>query len=116
MDRREIAKKLLEAYEESGKSYTDLSKLTGIPRSMIQRYLSGNIDRIPIERLQALCRVFGLDINELLGWSDPSVDGKINRSVTPQQNILLEAADNLTDYERQVVMNMIEALKAGRKN
>lgn len=114
MDRREISKRLLQAYEESGKTYTDLSNLTGIPRSMIQRYLSGNIDRIPIERLQALCSVFRLDINELLGWSDPNTDGKINRSITPQQSYLLDASENLTERERKIILNMIETLKASR--
>ena len=115
MNHREIANRLLAAYEESGLSYSELSRLTGIPKSMIQRYLAGNVERIPIERMDSLCKVFHLDINELLGWSEPDRDGRIMRSVTPEQNYLLDASHDLTDDERRLLLNMIEAVKATRR-
>ena len=115
MDRRKIAERLLKAYEESKYSYGDLSKLTGIPRTMIQRYFTGDIERIPIERLEALSRVLGLDINELLGWNQPG-NGKIMRSVTPQQSYLLDASETLTEREQEMLLKMIESIKEYRQN
>ncbi len=117
MGHHEIARKLLEAYEQAGVSYADLSKATGIHKSMIQRYLSGTV-KIPTERLELLCRALDLDAQELLGWGDRTPrtadEGMVTRSMTPQQAVLFDASRDLTDEERLAVINMINAFKAGR--
>ncbi len=115
MNRREISERLLEAYKASGYSYAELSQKTGIHKSVIHRYLTGDVERIPIERLDAICNVLGLDVNELLGWNEPH-DGKIRRTITPQQSCLLDASEDLTDREREMVLKMIESIKEYRGN
>lgn len=113
MDHQEVARKLLAAYEASGKSYADLAAETGISKATIQRYFTGTTGKIPTDRLEILCRVLGLDVSEMLGWgmNEPGVE---YRTMTPQQALLFDAAEDLTDSERQAVINMINAFKAAR--
>lgn len=66
----DISKRLLQAIQKSGYSYRDLAKMTGIPASAIQRYASGYIGKIPIERVKILARALGVTAEFLLGWED----------------------------------------------
>ena len=70
MDYKDIAAKLLKAFEDSPYSYGELSKLTGIPKSALQRYITGDTGKIPMDRLRIICEKLGLDAAELLGWDD----------------------------------------------
>ena len=122
MNHREIAERLEEAYEASKKSYSDLSAETGIPRSMIQRYVSGSTERIPIERLSKLCDALGLDVQELLGWTQPGTmkmkeaSGVVYRAMTPQQAVLFDAEKDLTAEEQAAVIAMITAMRSTRRD
>ena len=70
MDYKEIAAKLLKAFESSDYSYGELSKITGIPKSALQRYITGDTGKIPMDRLRIICEKLGLDVAELLGWDE----------------------------------------------
>lgn len=50
----DISTKLHESIQRAGYSYGELAKLTGIPKSAIQRYATGQTPKIPLDRLQAL--------------------------------------------------------------
>ena len=119
MDHRKISETLLEAFKISGKSYAELERATGIHKSMIQRYLTGSVERIPLERLEALCKELGLIVEDLIGWdrsrpAQMAEPGKVYRSMTPQQAVLFDASEGLTEPERQAVINMINAFKESR--
>ena len=64
----DISMRLLEAVKNSNYSYGELSKLTGIPKSAIQRYATGETEKIPLDRLQALAPVLGTTAEHILGW------------------------------------------------
>ena len=53
----EIAKKLNKYFMESEISYAELAKRTGIPKSALQRYIVGQTDKIPIDRLHVFMGV-----------------------------------------------------------
>ena len=120
MDRKEMTERFLEAYRASGKSYADLSRATGIPKSMIQRYFAGTVEQIPIDRLRALCEELDIDLDEILGW-EPALyklkkRGLVYRTMTPQQAVLFDASEDLTPKERDAVLAMIEAMRSTRKD
>jgi len=64
----DISSRLLEAVRKSGYSYGELSKLTGIPKSALQRYATGETEKIPIDRLQVLAPVLKTTAEAILGW------------------------------------------------
>lgn len=63
----EIAQKVKERRISLGYSYSELSELSGISKSTLQRYESGHIKGIPIARLKALSTALDMEPNELIG-------------------------------------------------
>ena len=120
MNYSEIAGQLLDAYYKSRKSYADLSQETGIPKSMIQRYFTGSIDRIPTDRLEALCRALGLEVTELLGWTTDhpitTRDGRIIRAISPEQDALLNEVEAMNEEERNALSYLLAGIRASRTN
>ena len=70
MDER--AARLREAIERSGLSYPELEKLTGVPKSSLQRYATGVTKKIPIDCIEKIAEVTGTDARYLMGWSEKS--------------------------------------------
>ena len=50
----ERSERILQAIQNAELSYSELSKLTGIPKSALQRYATGETEKIPIDRIEAI--------------------------------------------------------------
>ena len=66
----EISKRILELLSKKDMSYGELSKLTGIPKSALQRYATGETEKIPIDRLELIAKYLNVDAAYLMGWTD----------------------------------------------
>ena len=64
----EISKRLQQFYEQSGLSYADLALRTGVPKSALQRYISGTTEKIPMDRLEKLAYALDTTPQVLMGW------------------------------------------------
>ena len=51
-----------------GISYGDLADRTGIPKSALQRYATGQTEKIPINRLRAIAQALDTTPGTLMGW------------------------------------------------
>lgn len=67
---KKISQRILKAIESSELTYRDLSKLTGIPSSTLQRYASGQTEKIPIGKLESIAKATGVTAASLMGWED----------------------------------------------
>lgn len=56
--------------EQSGKSYQELEKLTGIKKSSLQRYASGVTTKIPLDVIEKLASAFNVSQEYLMGWEE----------------------------------------------
>lgn len=56
--------------EEKHLSYAELSHLTGISKSSLQRYETGNTKKIPMEAIEKLEEALSLPNGYLMGWID----------------------------------------------
>jgi transcriptional regulator with XRE-family HTH domain len=56
--------------EQSGKTYQELEKLTGITKSSLQRYASGVTTKIPLDVIEKLASVFNVSQEYLMGWEE----------------------------------------------
>lgn len=54
--------------EQSGKSYQELEKLTGIKKSSLQRYASGVTTKIPLDVIEKLSVAFNVSQEYIMGW------------------------------------------------
>ena len=103
----EISERLYAAIVNKGYSYGELAKLTGIPKSAIQRYAIGETEKIPIDRLELLASSLGVSSAYLMGWED---DLKTLAEETVQHNEIIEAFDSLPPELRTYALNQIKEL------
>lgn len=66
----DIAQRILKIMAEKKISYGELSKATGVPKSALQRYATGETDKIPIDRLELIAAALGVNTEYLVGWED----------------------------------------------
>lgn len=64
----EVSKRLLELIGRSGMSYSELAEKTGIPKSALQRYATGETAKIPLNRMEAMAAALKTTPSYLLGW------------------------------------------------
>ena len=69
----DISRRILAHITEKDISYGELSNLTGIPKSALQRYATGETEKIPLDRLQRIADAIGVTAAYLMGWEDPAL-------------------------------------------
>lgn len=77
----DISNRILDILLSKNISYGELSELTGIPKSALQRYATGQTEKIPIDRLELIAKAIGTTSAYLMGW-EQSPSGK--QSERPQ--------------------------------
>lgn len=70
----ERSKRILAAIEKSELSYGELSKVTGIPKSALQRYATGETEKVPIDRIELIAKATGVTSAYLMGWEDARIN------------------------------------------
>lgn len=70
----EISDRLLSLITFNHTSYGELSKLTGIPKSALQRYATGETEKIPITRIELMAKALHTTAAYIMGWSDSVYD------------------------------------------
>lgn len=66
----EISDRLLRVINYRNISYGDLAKATNIPKSALQRYATGETEKIPIDRLETIAGALNVSTAYLMGWTD----------------------------------------------
>lgn len=105
-----ISERLLMLITNNNISYGQLSKLTGIPKSAIQRYATGKTQKIPITRIELLAKALHSSAEYLMGWTDDihsaeSENLQIN-------NALIDAISGLSDEQVKQALDYIGYLKS----
>jgi repressor LexA len=84
-----IAEILLDLIKNKGLSYGELSMHTGIPKSALQRYATGETEKIPLDRIELLAKALQVNPTYLMGWDvhgkacEEHLNGEIQRSHKP---------------------------------
>jgi len=65
-----IAAKILDLINKKDFSYGELSRLTGIPKSALQRYATGVTEKIPVKRIEAIAKALNTTPAYLMGWDE----------------------------------------------
>ena len=78
----DISDKILDTLLSKEISYGELSSQTGIPKSALQRYATGQTEKIPIDRLEKIAKAIGTSAAYLMGWED-SPDAKFPANIIP---------------------------------
>ena len=51
-------------------SYTELERLTGVSKSALQRYASGETKKIPVDVIEKIADATGVTAKYLMGWEE----------------------------------------------
>lgn len=65
----DISKRILDILLNKEISYGELAEKTGIPKSALQRYATGQTEKIPIDRLEKIATAIGTSAAYLMGWA-----------------------------------------------
>jgi repressor LexA len=104
-----VSNRIFKAITDADISYGELSRITGIPKSALQRYATGETEKIPIHRLEAIASATGVQASYLLGWEETKL--------TPEDeldNELISLLADLTPDEVVRVLDFVSGLKAAR--
>lgn len=106
-----IALKLKDRREELGLSLEALANKTGLSKSTLQRYETGGISNIPLDKLETLSNALNLSVSEFLDLKkDTYDDSPIIRTVARNMK-------QLSEEDQRTAKNMIDFLiEKAKKN
>lgn len=70
----DIHERILDRITAQKISYGELSKLTGIPKSVLQRYATGETKKIPVDSLKVIASALNTTAAYLMGWEEAQAD------------------------------------------
>ncbi len=73
-----IVNKLIAAIQNSGLSYGEIAKRTGIPKSSIHRYVQGQTKKIPIDAVRLIAEATDVSVKWIMGWEGQNETYKNN--------------------------------------
>lgn len=103
----EIIERFRDAVKQSGLSYYDLEAKTSFSRSALQRYVSGETKKIPIDCIVEVANVVGVSASWILGW-----DSDKRNALSPSAQQLLNIYEDLNDEGQEKLIDYAEDLSA----
>lgn len=113
----EISDKMLQAIKASDLSYSELAKLTGISKSALQRYATGETEKIPIDRVEAIAYALGVSAQYILGWESPPTqlyadkNGNYNLPLTKTEQGLISDFRSLSTQGQDYILQTMDMVK-----
>lgn len=120
----EVSERIHNAILEKNISYGELSAKTGIPKSALQRYATGQTEKIPTDRLIKIALALGMSPLTLADFDTASkiLFQDINRAIAefgyPQAEILEKLEYYFLDFDRETqekILTLVEVLSTGDK-
>ena len=102
--------------EQSGKSYQELEKFTGVKKSSLQRYASGVTTKIPLDVIEKLSIAFNVSQEYLMGW-DEKKDSPSEPQLTEGEQSMLELFRQIPKDRQPEALDLLRvALKMQQKS
>lgn len=104
----ETARRIYESIFNAKLSYGELSNITGIPKSALQRYATGETEKVPIDRIEKIAKATNVSAEYLLCWEQekPANDGELSE----KQKELINLISGLSDERLNIVLNIIHQM------
>lgn len=98
-----ISERIKRAIEGKGISYQALQEKSGIPKSAIQRYASGDTEKLPIDRVVKIAKALSVSPGYLMGWEDDAKEKTTGVRIPVLGSVIagipIEAIEEIIDYE-----------------
>jgi transcriptional regulator with XRE-family HTH domain len=86
----------------------EIEQRTGIKKSSMQRYVSGETGKIPLVAIEKLAKLFGVSAAYLMGW-DEKKESPSEPQLTEGEKVLLDLFRRVPEDKQQMVLQMIRA-------
>lgn len=108
----ERSKRILKAIEDSGLSYGELSKITNIPKSALQRYATGETEKVPIDRIEAIANATNVTSPYLMCWDEEERIANDLNIVLNNSNLqlIVEKASTMNEKNQKRLLRYMELL------
>ena len=108
----ELSNRILKLIQDKGFSYGELSQITGIPKSAMQRYATGETTKIPVDRLESIAKALGTSSAYLVGWEESETSAQ-NHTVSEDdiKFALFGGSGEITDAMYQEVKEFAALIK-----
>lgn len=103
--------RILHSIQRANLSYSELASLTKIPKSALQRYATGETEKIPIDRIEAIAKATNVTSEFLMCWTDniePETTNNYNLSDN-EKNLLL-SFNQLNETGQSKLMERLDEL------
>ena len=92
----------------------EIEQRTGIKKSSMQRYVSGETGKIPMSAIEKLANLFGVSGAYLMGW-DEKEDSPTEPQLSEGEKMLLDLFNRVPEDKQQLVLQMIRAALGSRE-
>ena len=92
----------------------EVEQRTGIKKSSMQRYISGETGKIPMSAIEKLAILFGVSGAYLMGW-DEKKDSPSELQLTEGEKTLLDLFNRVPEDQQEMVLQMIRVALGGRE-
>ncbi|WP_251613002.1 helix-turn-helix domain-containing protein [Senimuribacter intestinalis] len=110
----EIINRIKERRFELGYTFQDLADLTHMSKSTLQRYESGAIKNIPLDRLEILASALQVDPEWIMGWENDTNPSSSSGSITANIATLLQ--DKSEDIQQEALSLLKNFLDCDTRN
>ena len=86
----------------------EIEQRTGIKKSSMQRYVSGQTGKIPMSAIEKLADLFGVSGAYLMGW-DEKKDSPSERTLTKGEELMLELFRKIPEDRQAAALELLKA-------
>ena len=102
--------RILHSIQKANLSYSELASLTKIPKSALQRYATGETEKIPIDRIEAIAKATKVTSEFLMGWTDDVEQKLILNNLNDDEKALLNLYNQLNQLGQAKLMERLDEL------
>ena len=98
----EIMKRMKNRREELNMSYQNLSEKVGISKSTLQRYETGYIKNMPVDKLEEFAKALEISPSYLMGWEERT-EPSTTAAHKDGENFTPEELNKIEEYKKLLV-------------
>lgn len=102
--------RILHSIQKANLSYSELASLTKIPKSALQRYATGETEKIPIDRIEAIAKATKVTSEFLMGWTDDVEQKLILNNLNDDEKALLNLYNQLNQLGQAKLRERLDEL------
>ena len=107
------ASRIKSLIEESGNTYQELEQITGIKKSSLQRYASGETVKIPLSAIEKLANAFNVSVSFLMWGTEEKKSSEISlEGLSTAKADLIRKVMQMSDEELKKLDLLLQIVEA----